>query len=358
MKKTDIVPTDKKIAELNELQNRIDKTTAMIYAAGVVVRDRIREKESLKQRLEVFIQDCKDHRSGIDLSTTKINFNNHYDLSRMDINQRKQYEEINSSLADVEKELLDAKERQRVLQDEEATLLSSMAAMNSNYATECLLYLQKKRNEAEKTVFTINGAITAQQKIIDQENAANQPAIAEATKKREEILADVALGTVDKSELAAIDEQLRKYTDSVSEATGKMNETVTHARQTITGLQRKLESAQREFETAEFARVAAERRFLLAEAEKAGKEYAEAANTIGANFRRLLALNAIMDSKKMQTIECGDFRRILIPLFSLDCHKGHGEREFTAIEKASQFTDIEMDIQSEFGRFAAAGISL
>lgn len=96
----------------------------------------------------------------------------------------------------------------------------------------------------------------------------------------------------------------------------------------------------------------------MAEAEKAGREYAKAANTLGVNFKRLLALNAIMDNKKMPTIECGDLRRISIPLFSLECHKEYGEREFTAIEKASHFTDIEMDIQSEFERFAGVGVNL
>jgi hypothetical protein len=176
--------------------------------------------------------------------------------------------------------------------------------------------------------------------------------------KREEILADIALGTVDKKELTAIDDQLQKVTDAASVSTGKMDETVTVARQTITGLQRKLAIVQDELEMAIFAKTCAEKRFLMAEAEKAGREYADAAIVLAANFRRLLALNAIMSDKDRSSIESGDFRRISIPLFSLDCHKGLGDREFDAIEKASQLTDIEADIQSEFDCFAGIGINI
>lgn len=360
MKKTDTVPapTDKKITELDELQGRIDETTAMLYEAVAVIRNKTGERESLKQSQEIFIQDYKDHHPGVDFSTSKINISGYFDASRLDASQREQYEEIHSRLASVDKELFDAKERQTALQDLETSLLSSMAGLNANYATECILYIQKNQNEAERKVFTISKAIEVQQKIIEQNKSASQPVISEATLKREEMLAEIALGTIEKSELANIDDQLRVAADTAEQSTEKMNEAVTIARQTITGLQRKLETAQRELETVKFVRVAAEKRFLLAEAEKAGQAYAEAASVLTANYKRLLALETILSNKKLPSIEAGDFRRISIPLFSLICHKDLGEREFSAIENAARFTDLDMDMQSEFDRFASAGINL
>lgn len=362
MKKTDTVPvsTDKKITELDELQGRIDAATAMLYEVRIMINNKVREQISLKQSLDIFIQDYKDHHSGIDFSLTKTYVLGHFDRnsSRLNASQREQYDEIISKLDIVEKELLVAKGRQNALQNKEACLLANMAVMNSNYATECLLYLQNKYNEAEQTVSTITDAINVQQNIIDKEKSTSQPAISEAVQKHEEMLANVALGTVHKSELAAIEEQLRKAAETALKSTGKMNETVTIAQQTITGLQRKLATAQDELETVKFAKVGAEKRFLLAEAEKAGREYADAANILAANFRRLLALNTIMENKKVPSIEAGDFRSISIPLFSLDCHRDLGERQFSAIENAAHRTDLDTDMQSELDRFASAGIKL
>lgn len=358
MKKNVTMPADEKIAELNELQGKIVEISAMLFKTAGVIRSKTAEREKLKQDVETFIQDYRDHHPGYDFTGNKTNIRGDFNIMNLNATEREQYFEITSKISTVEKELLDAKARHNKLRDQEAALLSNMAAMNANYATECLLYLQKKHNDIAQTVDTINDAITAQQNIIDQEKASSQPAINAAMKKREEILADIALGTVDAKELAAIDEQLRSATDTASESTEKMDETVIVARQTITGLRRKLEVAQEELEALKLAKIGAEERFLLAEAEKAGQEYVVTAKALSESFKRLLALNAIMDNKKFETIELGNFRQASIPLFNLNCHKEHGESEFEAIINAYQFTDIETDMQSEFDRFSAIGIHM
>lgn len=350
------VSPDNKFDELNELQTTIDAASSELHDNSVAIRDMLGEKDSLKQSVKIFIQNYKDSHPSFDFSSTKINVEGDFNKSRLNKEELEQFDAIRSRLEDIEKRLIEAKEKQKLLQDREACLLSSMAALNVNYSTECLHYLHQKQSEAERKVSAINEAIAAQEKIIEQNMSTCQVSISETVQLREEMLADIALGIVEESELASIDEQLKKTADTVAESTGKLNDDLTLVRQTIAGLKRKLAASEKELDAVKFARTSAERRFLYAEAEKIGKNYAEAANLLAANFRRLLALNSIIEDKNYPGIEAGDPRRIFIPTFAVDCHKCLGDREITEVEQAAQYHYLETDKQIEVERFAQVGI--
>lgn len=350
------VSTNKKISELNELQTRIDAVTAESCNVGIFIRDKEREKEALERNLDVFTQECKDRYQGYDLSTRELHIQGYFDESRLNREDKERLLSLRSKIVDVKKELVDAREKQDVLQDQEASLLSSMATMNANYAFDCLLYLQKKQNETEQKVAVIREAIATQKKNIEQSESTCQPSISEVTQKHEEMLADVALGIIPKNELAAVEEQLKKVAGTVAESTDKLNDILSLTQKTIAGLERKLAVAEKELDVATFAMISAEKRFLHSEAEKTGKEYARATSLLTTNFRRLLALNSIMVAKEYPNIEADDTRRFYVPTFALHSHNGIGNHEASIVEQAAHYHFLEDDIQHEIELFAKSGI--
>lgn len=353
------VPPDMKLAELADMQGEIDVVTAKRHKNIDFINSLTKEHSTLNKSIEDFKYEHRQP-TGLFFGDMSQCQNNKFNETKLNAVEKRQYENLQVRRDECGYELQSAQEELNSLQEQETALLAVVATLNGNYATECLLYLQNKQNEAEQQIVKIKEAIAFQEELIAREKAIKAPDLAAVIQERNEMLADIALGKSQAAELPEIDEKLRLATAKAEESAGLMDDIITIALQTISGLKRKLTITENDLQSINCAKTEAERRFLLAEAEKVGAEYIEAAKLVTAAFRRLLALNEILTKKGHQNIEGETSLSLtMLPTFNLINHRPHSLKgELVDIAEASSSQFLKMDMNAEQYRFYSKGINI
>lgn len=191
-----------------------------------------------------------------------------------------------------------------------------------NEALERVLQHQNEIKAAEQTITVLEGAIATQRQAIQEVNSftTNLPQLLQ---QREDLLADIAVGDSSKEALAPLNAQIESEQKAMDKHTATAAKVVPEAKATIAGLERKLEATRSELadlkgETRDHVNI-----FLMVEAERIGKEYADAAMIVADKHRTLFAFNNLL---RAYGASCGLMpvysHELMLPLFNLEAHKG------------------------------------
>lgn len=239
-----------------------------------------------------------------------------------------------------------------------ADLLQERAVIVCSSAADETISFQAETKRAREEVITLRGAIARQEESISAEEE-KAPRESDLTAKRAEILAEISIGgkaTLD--DLESIDRQIQER--------GELSAARSQVNQTIAGLRVKLMKAESELKGLEARWPTVVNEFLTAEAEKIGEEYLQAANSLEACFRRLIALDRIMKRKEFAGIASGRVAEILIPAFNLKSQADkRGKLNFNKYELQITNTasgrhnhELEGDISTEINKWNVSGIEL
>jgi len=178
--------------------------------------------------------------------------------------------------------------------------------------TKAVLANQVAINEVEQTIAKLEAAIREQEKIIIANTA---PARTELDKKREDVLAGLAVGKATAADLAKIDAEITKHGEAVKVA----EQASAPARAAIAGLQRRAEQEKHVLKNLSNARETSRRALYMAEAESAGVEFVRTAHDLHALLGRLVALNVMLGDENVLGISQATEYRIptlLLPAFN------------------------------------------
>jgi len=156
---------------------------------------------------------------------------------------------------------------------------------------------QKSITEKEGTIATLAEVINA------QESAIKAAAIAPPTdmgKKREDLAAEIAIGTAKPEARAALDARIAEEKKIHAEASAKAEQVIGPATAAIAGLHRRLEQAEKELASLTKEGESLYQALLWAEAERTGAEYLERADELIYLFRRLAGLNELLGENVLE----------------------------------------------------------
>lgn len=158
--------------------------------------------------------------------------------------------------------------------------------------TKAVLANQTAIKETEATLAQLEAAIQEQERIIA---AGNVPGREELDRKREDLLAAVAVGKATAPDLAKLDAEIIAHGDAVKVA----EKASAPARAAKAGLQRRAEQEKHTLKNLSNAREQARQALFMAEAEAAGEEFVRTAHTLHALFGRLTALNVMLGDENV-----------------------------------------------------------
>lgn len=137
--------------------------------------------------------------------------------------------------------------------------------------------------------------------------------------ERENLLAAIAIGEKGQADLDALDSRVAKQ----QEQRQKGQRAVTGIAQTVAGLSRRLGVAQAQLQQLQQGRPALLRRFLLAEAELEGAQYASLGVELAASYRRLTALDELLLGAGQIPSTRTHGQQLHVPAFALESVKPH-----------------------------------
>jgi len=158
--------------------------------------------------------------------------------------------------------------------------------------TKAVLQNQTAIKEVEQTLAKLEAAIREQEKIIIANTVPGREAL---DKKREDVLAGLAVGKATAAELAKLDAELAAHGEAVKVAEAAS----APARAAIAGLQRRAEQEKHALKNLSNARETSRRALFMAEAEAAGEEFVRTAHDLHALLGRLVALNVMLGDENV-----------------------------------------------------------
>lgn len=147
--------------------------------------------------------------------------------------------------------------------------------------------------EARELISTIKWKISLGEQELDTVLGGDDEALDAIQAKREELLAEMALGFSVDQALAEIDRQLEELELDASGEHAARVERYRDISQTLSGLRRKLASAEAHLAQLEARSVDVVKALITSEAERAGADYLAAAERTKECFRRLHGLDAL-----------------------------------------------------------------
>lgn len=217
-----------------------------------------------------------------------------------------------------------AKEKNESLRAELAELEKDLSGLSCDCSQKELLEIQEAAAAAQAETVKIKQAIADQKKLIAQA-AAGIPSIQHLLQRREDLLAQKAIGKQVDGDLATIEEQIERESKVVEEAESKAKSVASIANQTIVGLTRSLENIEKEAaRLSEKILPNAFSGYLLSRAELVGAEYLRAAQELFGKYNQLIALGRLLK----ETAPAGPenpgwdmYRNIEVPIFPIKACK-------------------------------------
>jgi uncharacterized coiled-coil protein SlyX len=213
-----------------------------------------------------------------------------------------------------------------------------------------------------ESIANLQGAISDYSGTADKMRAA-LPDMSALELERENLLASIAIGEKGQAELDALDARLGELRQQRQAA----QPGITGIAQTIAGLNRRLGEAQAKLQQLQQDRPALVRRFLLAEAEAEGAQYAGLGVALAASYRRLRALDGLLSSAGHSTPIRAHGPELYVPAFALESVKPHAPDRAPGANYPSSIYDPRWDalgrdlagrIDQEKTNFRAQGVEI
>ncbi|WP_022946972.1 hypothetical protein [Methylohalobius crimeensis] len=192
---------------------------------------------------------------------------------------------------------------------------------NAGAAIEEALAYQARVAEIQGQIEGLEKLIEEQRQIVENSQA-EVPALDGLYQKREDLLADLAIGQASKADMETLEAEIseaEKNRDKAIQRAKRGEVKANQARQTIAGLERKIEPLRQELAEIEDKGPEVLRQLVRGEAEVLGKEYAELATALKNHFVRLVGLSMLLKSlggkEFLTTVE------LALPGFALDTCK-------------------------------------
>lgn len=226
--------------------------------------------------------------------------------------------------------------------------------MTKNQQLEAIKENQAKMTDTKKRIDELQSKLTEAEDVRNAAHVAerNLPAMLE---KKQDIQADIAIGTGKQSDL-----------DKVNQEISKAQSDVAYHTETVAGLQRRLDAANHEFNGLKDAALYAVRTFIENEAEGIHVLYMESANNLLALFRSLKALSNLSKGIGGNPFATGDEHKVIaIPVFQFASSgqwpenlSGAGCRWISAVEMANPTIYAQADEDAERAKLVKMGIQI
>jgi chromosome segregation ATPase len=191
--------------------------------------------------------------------------------------------------------------------------------------------LQQKVTDAHTIITDLEKVIAEKEQYLEglQPSSSTMPQL---KMQRENILAALAIGTANQTDLETIDQAITKEQADIDKKIGNNNGAITDTTQALSGLKRKLEEEESKLAELECSRYHSVHTYLLAEAEQIGVEYITAAQKVAVAHRRLLAVDKLLDKhQRGSTITAANPVKLVIPVFNLTAHNGAKSPDFPGV---------------------------
>ena len=243
------------------------------------------------------------------------------------------------------------------LKEEKKQLQKYLSELSCVITDNDVLEFQKKVAAAKKIIKNITEIIERKNELINNEKSVIS-CIKEFTIKKEDILADIALGK-------NLQNDLEKITQKIAEEEkllDKREKTILEIKKSMPGLDRKLSIAINNLKNLESIRNEILINYLMREAEEAGKEYGDVASILIDKYLRLASLDSLIIQQGGKTISGSDFHDFAIPAFHLNVlHpliSPQMLQELVTARKATTKENRETAITQEIKRINDLGIEL
>lgn len=236
------------------------------------------------------------------------------------------------------------KEKDACLRQELTKLEEELGNFQYQAAANEVIEYQEKVASIKEDINTLVHAISREEEKQQKAKEPN-PVLVELKRRREDIMAEMAIGGKDGDRT-----ELKKIEDRIAEEQKKADElkdAASSAGIAIMGLKRKLEAVQASLKTEEQNLEALFTQYLIAEVEKEGKEYVKLADEFAGKFKRIMALSKMISDKKGPSITTWAVQNFKIPGFTLNACKDamEGDNIFD-YQKVNQPEEVESVRQS------------
>jgi chromosome segregation ATPase len=361
MKKKNVEGAEDRLAKRNGIHLQLCTTSAEVRKMTRILQNNHGELEKVKRALKDFEKELAEKQRALSgLRSFQGALNPTFHEERLTAEEKVNYAQLKAKISTAETTITDTQNQLDALRSQEISLQAEL--FEGGEELEDVLHFQENLNEAERKVTDIQDAILKQKDIIEKANLLMQSSVEPLLRKREDILADIAVGVAKESDLKELDEQIEIEIEKVYGAKGEVKTVTDLAQQTIAGLQRKLAPLQGELAALKEQRKGVLVRFLTSEAEKVGAEYARLADEITTKFRQLIALDGILSSTDSSESIADNIHDLFIPQFHIQSHVAERAALWSSngigVMSTMDSDSCEDDLQAEKDRISGMGIVL
>lgn len=362
-----VLSFEEKLAKRNELYSLLGKVQADVASAERALKGKKRVAIAAGRALDNFKGHLAEEHHGMRM---KVNMNTPpaagrcYEMTaqfREDFltpAEKAQFQAFSEKAAAAALELPSATKLLDSLKEKVLPVLDEISKLGD--PLEEVLAFQEAVVSAQQKVAFLTEAITGQEAIIRKINA-DLPSQGDLLRKRQDILAEIAIGSATQGDLEELDKQIAKEQEKISKAQKVAAPAAEDAKHAIAGLQRKLAVACEEVKGLEGQRRDVVLNFLAFEAEKMGAEYAHLAGEFVCKFRQLLALNTIITTVDNRSEIFLGSSPFVLPTFDVQSCKGEIVKDWN-FEGQDIVTEIlyrglgDSDLQAEKERITSLGV--
>jgi chromosome segregation ATPase len=154
---------------------------------------------------------------------------------------------------------------------------------------------QQRLDEAQAQVDHLSALLGDHEGTARQASEVSDP-LEELIRKREELLAESALGEDCTDAIARLDAEISEKSQAFDAEIAEREGQIQHATQTAAGLRRRLAAAQAELDRLQATTPEIMKQFLISEIETAGREYIRGAKAVMKNYLKVVALERLYRS--------------------------------------------------------------
>ncbi len=287
----------------------------------------------------------------------KTRYSKNYDEGNLEAHERETLAEHKDIIMLLQESLSKAEADMNELAEKKNALQKTLNEFITEVTENDVLEYQQKVSEAQKEVDAIT--LIIQEKTDTINNTRNIPSrLNDLTTKKEDILAEIALGKNLQKEL----EDITREVEAEKKLLVKREQTITEIEKAMPGLNRKLSMAKESLQNLENQKNEILIQYLRYEAEQVGEEYGAAALNLIDKYNRLVSLDALIIFQSGETISTGSFHDFSIPAFHLNSLSSlispHMPQELVTARMACSRENKNSAITREKKRIGDLGIAL
>jgi chromosome segregation ATPase len=294
------------------------------------VSERIEKKHELQEDIKALLQENSTTSVRVSTlrnkmisereaySSLKNTVENDHQRGRERSSYEGMYEESKRNLQQMSEQLTTLEKRQLEIQEEIEAKKEELRACDTGASAEEVLThlseIESLKSEKEQII----SSIEEQQSIISSLDDGDDEKLEGLQSQKEELLADIALGSDRQSELNVINQAID---DILNDKDGQHTEAVhkeVSAKQTITGLNKRLDNLNVKIEVLESKTPAYVEQFLIGQAEQASEKYIQLAKGLIEELMRIKTISDLLEktTNPPKRLLMYSFDDVLIPAFS------------------------------------------